>query len=202
MTDWTKLTLASAWTTLDARDALLPAKLQRAVAPSSMQEAIDEAKAARAAFLAASTALIREFADTYMPSDEAAACFETAARSLRVEACALEGDESNRRCVFGGDKGPGRMLVTTYGNRRPGGGREEVTFLMTPEWVPVLEAAAVVCNATEWLDQEVAAWLDGASAAKVLTRELADRLAADAPLNALATTYDNAKAALLAGFEF
>lgn len=190
---WARILLAAVYDVLDQQDQAKPRKQQCTtdlVVPELL-DGMEEARAARATLALTSDALVA-WGLLLMPTPEAVACLEAAARSCQLASAAAPGAQC---CLCGAPAGNMRM----FGNR---GGRTESTHAVSAgpctKW---LQAAAVLGSAQEWIEQVCASYVTLHALQPPLTREAVEAMQADAKMAGLLDVYKAARTLFLRTFE-
>jgi hypothetical protein len=121
-------------------------------------QAMLDADPAGVAILASQARVVEDDLLQRVHSAQACAAIQTAARSCRISRTPPERthiSSSSSLCVFSDT--PATFSVDLFTNRPE---QSRVSVLLSHDsWHHLLEAVAVVCNATEWVSQLVSAWL-------------------------------------------
>lgn len=173
---WQQCLVASAREALDALDARHPKKYQMFLYTPETTVSLERARVGRSKLLAKQDATLKKVL-RYIATEDGKACVALAAQAVRFEVKELAGAH---RCIFR-DRVEDRCLeITLFSNRN---GRTQASYVLSPEWLHVLEAVSVTCNMVEFLDQVVEGWLqEGAVPQTKMTEELMGRLYEDKPL--------------------
>lgn len=153
--------LASAEQVLQKREEAKPRKQQttHSVVASDLLQRLVEARAARAAEIERCQKLLKRLLKS-MPTTEARDCLLAASVGCQVE---MGAPVESGRCIFTGLT-TNLATVCIFGDTLANGepGRAESSFVINTKhsWRWWIEAVLVACNTTEWLDKQVAIWLD------------------------------------------
>lgn len=157
---WTLCLLASAEQVLQKKEEGKPRKQQttHSVVASELLHLLVDARAARAAETERCQTLVKKLLK-FMPTSEARTCLLAASVGCQVS---LEPIDAGQ-CIFTGLT-TNLATVRIFGDTLPNGdpGRAESSFVITTKhsWRWWIESILVACNTVEWLDKQVALWLD------------------------------------------